>query len=392
MKKTNRWLILLAAILTNLALGSGYAWSVYQQALLAENPSWVITQTSLAYSISFAMVPLGMILFGKMVDNRQVKKVVFIGGVLFGLGMFTTGFAKSIPMLYLSYGILAGLGIGAGYGAATSVSVKWFPDKKGMAGGLTAAGFGSGAIILAPVANSLIDKYGISTTFKIMGTALFLVIIIASFVMKEAPIVENAGQVSVDSSDKTWNEMVKEGKFWLLWAIYVLAALAGMMVIAHAANIATEYELAKPALIVMVVGLSNTLGRIAWGSISDKLGRYKTVILMFIASAIGLVLVYLNPQLGSWSAVVGLILVASSFGGFLGSYPGITADNWGSKNAGSNYGFMFTAYGVAAVVGPSLAANIKTSSGSYGLAFVISAAMSLVGLALMLGYVKTNKK
>lgn len=270
--------------------------------------------------------------------------------------------------------------------------MKWFPDKKGMAGGLTAAGFGSGAIILAPVANSLIDKYGISTTFKIMGASLFLVIIIASFVIKEAPIVENAGQVSVDSSDKTWNEMVKEGKFWLLWAIYVLAALAGMMVIAHAANIATEYELAKPALIVMVVDLSNTLGRIAWGSISDKLGRYKTVILMFVASAIGLVLVYLNPQLGAWSAVVGLVLVASSFGGLLGSYPGITADNWGSKNAGSNYGFMFTAYGVAAVVGPSLAANIKTSSGSYGLAFVISAAMSLVGLALMLGYVKTNKK
>lgn len=391
MKKTNRWLILLAAILTNLALGSGYAWSVYQQALLAENPSWAITQTSLAYSISFAMVPLGMILFGKMVDNRQVKKVVFIGGVLFGLGMFTTGFAKSIPMLYLSYGILAGLGIGAGYGAATSVSVKWFPDKKGMAGGLTAAGFGSGAIILAPLANSLIDKYGISTTFKIMGAGLFLVIILASFVMKEAPIVKNSGAVSTDLTDKTWKEMVKEGKFWLLWIIYVLAAVAGMMIIGHTANIATDYDLAKPALIVMVVGLSNTLGRIAWGSISDKLGRYKTVILMFIASALGLVLIYLNPQIGTFAAVIGLVLVASSFGGFLGSYPGITAENWGAKNAGSNYGFMFTAYGVAAIVGPSLASNIKTSSGTYGLAFVIAAGMSLIGLILMMTYLKKNK-
>lgn len=159
------------------------------------------------------MVPLGMILFGKMVDNRQVKKVVFIGGVLFGLGMFTTSFASSIPMLYMTYGIFAGIGIGAGYGAATSVSVKWFPDKKGIAGGLTAAGFVSGAIILPPLATNLISKYGISTTFKIMGASLFLVIILASFVMKEAPIVEIPGQTSGDSSDKTWKEMIKEASF-----------------------------------------------------------------------------------------------------------------------------------------------------------------------------------
>lgn len=162
------------------------------------------------------------------------------------------------------------------------------------------------------------------------------------------------------------------------------------MIIGHAANIATDYKLANPALIVMVVGLSNTLGRIAWGSISDKLGRYKTVILMFTASALGLLLIFLNPKIGAFAAILGLILVASSFGGFLGSSPGITAENWGAKNAGSNYGFMFTAYGVAAIVGPSLASNIKTSSGSYGLAFVIEAGMSIVGLVLMSGFLKTN--
>lgn len=394
MKKTNRWIILIAAIITNLSLGSGYAWSVYQQALLQANPNWVITQTSLAYSISFAMVPLGMILFGKMVDNRNVKKVTFLGGVLFGLGMFLTGFANSIPMLYITYGIILGLGIGAGYGAATAVTVKWFPDKKGMAGGLTAAGFGSGAIILAPIAKSLIANYGISTTFKIMGICLLLVIVIASFVMKEAPIVEtnsNASTTTLDSKEIKWKDMIKEGKFWLLWCIYVLAAVAGMMVIAHAANIATDYSLGDSALIVMIVGLSNTLGRIAWGSISDKLGRYKTVLCMFIASATGLILIFLNPQFGSLAGILGLMLVASSFGGFLGSYPGITAENWGAKNAGSNYGWMFTAYGVAAIVGPSLASTIKTSSGTYGMSFVIAAIMSIVGFILMLLFLNKRK-
>ena len=151
-----------AAILTNLSLGAGYAWSVFQKALLETNASqgWVQAQTSLAFSISFAMVPVGMIIFGPKVDSAGPKKFVFLGGILFGAGMFATGFATSLPVLYLTYGVVLGLGIGSAYGASTSVATKWFPDKKGLAGGLTAAGFGLGPLIIGPVAKALIASMG----------------------------------------------------------------------------------------------------------------------------------------------------------------------------------------------------------------------------------------
>ena len=177
MKKTpNRWFILAAAILTNLSLGAGYAWSVFQKALLEANASqgWVQAQTSLAFSISFAMVPIGMILFGPKVDSLGPKKFVFLGGILFGAGMFATGFATSLPVLYLTYGVVLGLGIGSAYGASTSVATKWFPDKKGLAGGLTAAGFGLGPLIIGPLAKTLIASMGVYRLFVLVGFGLYI--------------------------------------------------------------------------------------------------------------------------------------------------------------------------------------------------------------------------
>jgi OFA family oxalate/formate antiporter-like MFS transporter len=188
-KTPNRWLILGAAIITNLCLGAGYAWSVFQSALLEVNAplNWTQSQTSVAFSISFAMVPVGMIIFGPKVDRQGPKKFVFLGGILFGLGMFLTGFAKTLPILYLTYGLILGLGIGAAYGAATSVAVKWFPDRKGLAGGLTAAGFGLGPLIVGPIATALIESMGVYNSFKVFGVVLLVIIFFCSTVMVKEP-------------------------------------------------------------------------------------------------------------------------------------------------------------------------------------------------------------
>ncbi|MGT2811547.1 L-lactate MFS transporter [Streptococcus minor] len=393
-KQPNRWLILAAAILTNLSLGTGYAWSVFQAALLETNASrgWELSQTSLAFSISFAMVPIGMIIFGPKVDAQGPKKFVFLGGILFGLGLFLTGFASSIPMLYLTYGVLLGLGIGSAYGAATSVAVKWFPDKKGLAGGLTAAGFGSGPIILSPIIKSLIASVGVYRTFNILGAILLIVICGASLVMKKAPAPKVAADQVVPTG-KTYKEMLREGNFWLLWLIYTLGATGGMMIIGTASDIAKTYSLADPVVVVMLVGLANTFGRIFWGAVSDKIGRYYTVVAMFIVVAGGLFLLASNQTLGSIFGVIGVMMVALSFGGFLGAFPGITAENWGVQNAGSNYGWMFTAYGVAALFGPQLGTNIKAANnGDYTFAFFIVIAMAVVGMVLQLYFIKKLKK
>ncbi|MER2042201.1 L-lactate MFS transporter [Desemzia incerta] len=390
-QEKNRWLILIAAIITNLALGAGYAWSVFQTALLETNTDWTLSETSLAFSISFAMVPVGMIICGPIVDKHGGKKVVLAAGLLFGLGMFLTGFANSIIMLYLTYGVILGLGIGAGYGTATALTVKWFPDKKGLAGGLTAAGFGSGAILLAPIATNMIESVGVNDTFKILGGILLVVICASSFVMENPPVQEKAVGVTTDK-DKNYKEMLRESNFWILWAVYTFAATSGLMVIGHAANIASYYSLGAGAVIVMVVGLANTLGRIFWGSVSDKMGRYKTVMIMFIVSGTGLILLNFANTLGAVAGIAGLIFIALSFGGFLGSFPGITAENWGASKSASNYGWMFTAYGIASILGPSLASSIRESTGSYSMALLISAGMALVGAGMILFYMNRVNK
>lgn len=394
-KQPNRWLILAAAILTNLSLGAGYAWSVFQKALLEANAAqgWVQPQTALAFSISFAMVPVGMIIFGPKVDEYGPKKFVFLGGVLFGLGMFATGFATSLTILYLTYGVILGLGIGAAYGAATSVATKWFPDKKGLAGGLTAAGFGLGPLIIGPVAKSMIASMGVYRTFNVLGIALLVIICASSLVMEKAPVAEVAAG-STAPAGKNYKEMLAEGNFWLLWIIYILGATGGMMIIGSAANISDQYKLVSEAtFFVMLVSIANTFGRIFWGAVSDKIGRYPTVVAMFVAVAGGLFLAATFKGEGSILAVLGIMMVALSFGGFLGSFPGITAENWGVANVGTNYGWMFTAYGVAAIAGPQLGARLaQANNGDYTTAFFIVIGMAVVGILLQLFYISKTKK
>lgn len=373
-----------ACILINLCLGAGYAWSVFQAPLI-ELFSWTTAQASLAFSISFAMVPIAMIVFGPMQDKKGPKWITFGGGLMFGAGMILTSFTANLTMLYVSYGLTLGFGIGMAYGCTTSTTVKWFPDKKGLAGGLTAAGFGSGAVIFAPLAVKLIQKYGVLLTFRYLGIGLLIVICLAAL-MISAPERKAAAITENDDINKKPLQMIKTGKFWALWIIYVFGCISGLMIIGHASPIAKEFlkfDLQTATLVVSLVAISNTLGRIVWGFISDKLGRYMSVALMFVTSCAGLLL--LGFKLGGALGVLGIMLIALCFGGFLGTFPGITADNWGPAFNGSNYGVMFTAYGLAAVVGPRLAAVIKQSAnGDYSRAFLISIVMNVVGMVLIL--------
>lgn len=383
MKTKNRWIILIACIVINLCLGAGYAWSVFQAPLI-EKFGWSTAQASLAFSISFAMVPISMIIFGKLQDKKGPKWITFGGGLMFGIGMILTSFTNSLSMLYISYGLILGFGIGMAYGCTTSTTVKWFPDKKGLAGGLTAAGFGSGAVLFAPLAKNLIGAHGVLLTFRYLGIGLLIAICLASLLLS-APEKKSVKIDQNDTLNKKSNEMIKTNIFWILWIAYVFGCVSGLMIIGHASPIAKEFlkfDLEKATMVVSIVAISNTFGRILWGFVSDKIGRYSAVSLMFITSCVGLILLRFN--LSPFLSVLGIVFIALCFGGFLGTFPGITAENWGPLYNGSNYGVMFTAYGLAAVVGPRLAATIKESSnGDYSQAFIISAAMNIIGVILI---------
>lgn len=402
-RESNRWLILIACILINLCLGAGYAWSVFQTPLI-ETFGWTTAEASLAFSLSFGLVPVGMIIFGPIQDKKGPKMITFGGGILFGLGMLSTGFISSLTGLYLTYGVMLGIGIGMAYGCCVATPVKWFPDKRGLAGGLTAAGFGSGAIVFAPLAVYLIEKFSVMTTFKILGVLFLIVICVCSLFIKapqikkeekkESEKSERGIDVSAISNDATPREMLKTGKFYLLWVMYIIGCISGLMIIGHASPIAQEQIGLTPqiaAVSVSIIGLANTLGRIFWGSVSDKLGRYNTLIIMYIVA--GIMMVLLNGARSFSLFIITVSGIALCFGGFMGIFPSITADNFGTKNLGVNYGVVFTAFGLAAIIAPRMAAIIKESAGGdYGRAFIIAAILSVVGIVMTFLVISKMKK
>ncbi|MDD2422522.1 MAG: OFA family MFS transporter [Heliobacteriaceae bacterium] len=396
-KEPNRWLILIACVLINLCLGAGYAWSVFQKPLI-DIFGWSTAEASLAFTLSFGMVPLAMIACGKIQDTRGPKLVTLAGGIIFGLGMFLTGFTQSLTTLYLTYGVMGGIGIGMAYGCTVATPVKWFPDQRGLAGGLTAAGFGSGAIVFAPLASFLIEKSGVLTTFRTLGIFYLVVIVLCSLLVtapQRAP--ETAAAVTAAgpaAEGHTTGEMLRTGKFYILWLMYIIGCVSGLMIIGHASPIAQEQIGLSPAVAaisVSIIGLANTLGRIVWGAVSDRIGRYEALVMMFIVA--GICMFLLQTASGFGMFIIAVCGVALSFGGFMGIFPSITADNFGTKSMGTNYGVMFTAFGLAAIIGPQIAAAVKQASGgAYGQAFLIAAGMSIIGVLLTLyTYMKLKK-
>lgn len=391
MNHQNRWLVLAASVLANLCIGSAYAWSVFQKPLI-QIFGWSTTQASLAFTLSLSLVPFAMIIAGRIQDKKGPRWVIFSGGLIFGLGIFLTSFTTNLTILYLTYGLLGGAGIGFIYGCTVPNTVKWFPDKRGMAGGLIAGGFGMGAVVFGPVSASLIASNGVLSTFKLEGIIYAVVVCLASLFIiapqagyKPAgwePPVPAAGTAAPVSM--TTGEMLRTSKFWILWSMYAIGCVAGLMIIGHASPIGQEKIGLTPAVAagaVAFLALANTCGRMFWGAVSDKIGRYNALMLMYLVN--GGMLLLLNSATGYGMFVVAIMGIALSFGGFLGIFPSVTADNFGTKSLGTNYGVMFIAYGLAAFVGPRLAASVKQSSGGdYSLAFIIASAMSIVGILL----------
>lgn len=396
----NRWLVLTASVVINLCIGSSYAWSVFQKPLV-DLFGWSTSATSLVFTISLGVVPAAMIVAGKIQDKVGPKTVVLVGGILFGAGIIGAGFTDSLRVLYSTYGLLGGIGTGTIYACTVANTVKLFPDRRGLASGLVAAGFGSGAVLFAPLATWLIHSYGVLAAFKILGAGyLTLIPVLSWFIQTAPPGYAPAGWVPPASStrgaaaaDKDWRQMLRDPKFWALWSIYTLGTISGLMIIAHASPFGQEVLKLAPqtaAVAISALALANTGGRVFWGWISDKIGRFSTVVAMFVLG--GLVMLVLPAVSGLMAFVAVLIVIGLCFGGFMGIFPSITAEAFGPKNLGMNYGVMFTAFGLAGFVGPRLAATAKElNHGDYTHAFLSAAALSLLGVGLTLVLILTRR-
>lgn len=402
MQEKNRWLLLTVSICANLCIGSAYAWSVFSKPLQSTF-NWTATEVNIAYSICLGMIPLAMIVAGKLQDKYGPRWVIFAGGVLFGTATFLVSFTSSLPWLYLTYGLMGGMGIGFVYGCTIPNTTKWFPDKRGLAGGLIAGGFGIGAVIFGPVSAALINSIGILSAFRYEGIVYIIVVGLAAQYITAPPAgykpagweppAPAPGAASTEAVNLTPGEMLKTPMFWVLFSMYTLACFGGLMIIGHASPIGQEkvgLTAAVAAGAVAFLSLGNTLGRVFWGFVSDKIGRFTTLLIMYSLSAVALFGLISAATYGLF--VVTIMLVAACFGGFFGIFPALTADNFGLKNLGVNYGVIFVSYGIAGIIAPTLAAYLKEASGGdYTLPLTIAIGVNAAGILLTLLYKNMSK-
>lgn len=386
----NRWLVVIGGIIIQFCLGAVYAWSVFRKPIETLF-GWSTSQVSLAFTINLAMIPLAMILGGKLMSKLGPKLVAILGGAMIFVGLFIASKTRALWMLYLGYGFLAGGGIGVAYGVPITTLVKWFPDKRGTITGLAVGGLGFGSLFFTRVAFSLITSFGPLNTFTIIGAIIFAGVFIASQLIRVAPDgyspegwtpqTSNDAKTKVSKYNFTPKEMIRTPQYYIIFVIYIFANIAGLMIIGHASPIGQKVANLSPAeasAIVGLLGLVNSLGRLFWGAASDKLGRFRAVIIMFIINAVAMF--SMNFLSTFWLYAIGVSMITFCFGGAMGTYPSLTADTFGPKYVTMNYGLIFLAYSVGAIIGPQLAAYVKEiSGGGYHLAFIITGTLCSIG-------------
>jgi OFA family oxalate/formate antiporter-like MFS transporter len=385
----SRWIIVAAAVIIQMCLGAVYAFSVLVPPLEKEF-TWARIQTSPAFTIALLVFALSMIPAGRLQDKKGPRLVATLGGISLGIGMILSSFTNSLEWLYVSYGLVGGLGIGLAYVTPITTCTKWFPDKRGLIVGLAVFGFGAGSIVFAPLWTYLIDIIGWRNTFLVTG-ALF-----AALIIPAAQILRNPPQGYVPANWKPPEKMktVKDSgpgvmlrtiPFFLIWVSYWFGTTAGLMMIGHAKQASMDIALLDSglaSLVVSVLGMFNASGRIMWGFLGDRYGREKILALIFAICSGALFMVAFISQ--PMIFILGILLVGLSFGGFLAIYPALTSDHYGTKNLGVNYGIVFTAYGAGAVLGPIMAGYFHDFAKSYVPSFLVAGSLAFLGIILTL--------
>jgi MFS transporter, OFA family, oxalate/formate antiporter len=390
MNKLERWWIALAGILLQMALGAVYAWSVFRVPL-AKQFSWTISEVTLTFTIAIMVLGFASFFGGLWLKRVGPRVVAMTGGALYGLGVFLAGFSNhGLWWLYLTYGVIGGIGLGFAYIVPISVLVKWFPDRRGLMTGIAVGGFGAGALVTAPVATRLIQSVGVLQTFAYLGIAFFVVSVAAGYFMQNPPdgwkpegwTPKEKQLVQKAARDFTLGDALKTWQWWALWLLLFLNTSAGISIISQEAPMFQEFAKATAIVaagMVGVVSIGNALGRVFWAWISDTIGRRPTFAVMFILQ---IALFWILPSLHSVAAVtvIGFIILMCYGGGF-GTMPAFAADYFGSANVGSIYGLMLTAWGFASAFGPLLIAHMRQSNGTY------SSGLHVIALVMALSVV-----
>jgi len=410
----NRWVVVAGAIMIQLALGAIYSWSVFTPMLTAAPYNFTATETQMIFSTGLVTFAVVMILAGRLQAKFSPRLIALVGGVLLGSGYIAASFTgESFIGMLVTIGLIGGAGIGMAYVVPIAVGIKWFPDKKGLISGLAVAGFGFGATIWVKLAGSwgnLLANQGLHQTYLIYGIVFFVMVVVGGLLMVNPPSgfcpkgwtppEQQAG--GTKGRDYLPKQMLKTPQFWMIWMMFVFGALAGLMVIGiiklygidalqasgYAADAATASAIAGTAMAVFYA-IFNGVGRIVWGAISDKTGYKKALMAMFAFQALMMFAVF-SMGGNEYTLYLAAALIGFNFGGNFALFPKATADIFGSRHVGQNYGFVFSAYGVGGVVGPTVLVgyfkSVTTGAAvdSWTPAFIIAGLLCVVAVVLAL--------
>ncbi len=387
--------VTISAVFIQLCCGLAYLWSLFQEGVATTLFGGESAQAALSYSLLLAMLAVGSILGGKLSQKYPTKFVVMGGGVLAGLGFLISGFitADAPYLIWITYGIMGGIGMGSAYTPTIALAQRWYPKNKGLITGIIVASLGLSGVIFTPVITSALKAFGgtgvgESSCFILLGGIILAVSIIGSLFLFEAPESVATVKASISDNSKSPLQVLKDYRFYLLTASYALACMGGLMMIGFATSIATFKNMAEFASIgVIIISLFNSVGRLVWGAVSDKIGRKNTILILMAGSAVSTLFVILAS---GWWIFVLIALIGFFYGGLLSTYPSATADIFGNKYIATVYGMVFAGFGAGALLSSTVAGIFKdqaTASGNFSdmiPAFIIAGCSAFVALILML--------
>ncbi len=396
-----RWILVILGMAINLCLGSIYSWSVFVKPLTEYFTGTLGQQVTandilLPFSVFLAFFAIAMPFTGKYIEQYGPRNVTIVGGFLTGLGWLLASFANSVPVLYVVYGIIGGVGVGIAYGVPIAVSARWFPDRRGLAVGLTVLGFGFSALITANLAGYFIGSYGVMSSFRIFGVAMIILIILLAMPLKFpktgwkpagwVPPAPVAGQQVASEFNRS--QMLKTASFYALWVCFFIGCLAGLMAISIAKPVGTDVGI-ETGLATMLVGffaVFNGFGRPAFGALTDKFTPRNAALVSFVLIALASLMMWQVQSVLVY--IIAFAMLWGCLGGWLAIAPTTTGSYFGTGDYPRCYGVVFLAYGAGAIAGPQLAGFIKTSTGSYLGVFPYVLALAVIGIVIAFAMLK----
>jgi MFS transporter, OFA family, oxalate/formate antiporter len=400
-----KWVVFTASILISLALGILYTWSILKSTIDASinqhvtgGFNWDISSLNDPYSVAILVFAFVMIISGKVFDKLGPKITSLIGGAFVTAGLLVAASSTSYGSWILGYGVLIGAGTGFGYAVITPVTIKWFPpNKTGLITGLVVAGFGMSSVYMAPLFSFLIKDFGLSYALTVYAIAFAIVVGICSFLLLNPPKAE-AGTTSVNlassKDDIKVSDILKKSEFYILWMLFFIGSGAGLMVIGFVTDMVKKGLGEQAFLGVAIIAIGNSGGRVLAGYVSDKIGRLRTLLIMFSFQCLLMIIAALVTDKGISSALLLIMatFIGLNYGSNLSLFPSITKDLWGLKNFGSNYGVLFTAWGVGGFALSRVSQMIKAATGSLEYSFWLAGILLALGSVLLVFFERSMKQ